>query len=179
MITIQFKETELYDSETNTFEVLPAKVVSFEYSLKAIYEWEARWRIPFLSTEMRANDVRLLDFYSCMAVGEKLILNYITPPIMKILNDYIKDEPTATNFSQNGNTNNRSGKVYTAEEIYALMSMQRVPIEFEDRNINRLLIILRIISVYSTPPKKMTQRETMEQNMSLNERRKQKYNTRG
>src|SRR5690606_39800968 len=54
--------------------------------------------------------------------------------------------------SQNGN----KGKIYTAEEIYAMMFMEGIDIEFENRNLNRLMTMLRIIGNYKVPPKKMT-----------------------
>ena len=105
-------------------------------------------------------------------------MDYLNKSVCETLSAYIEDPQTATVFtSQNGNKN--STKVYTSEQLYAMMCLNRIPIEFEDRNLNRLFVMLRVISIYSEPPKKMSKQEVLRQNVSLNEQRKKQYNTRG
>lgn len=179
MITIQFEPVEYYDDDTNTFQNTDAKTVDFEYSLIALARWEAKWKIPFLSSRFTGTDVRLLDFYLCMSLDRGLTVDYLTKPVCEILSSYIEDPQTATTFSNQNGNNNGSTKVYTSEQLYALMCMNGIPIEFEERNLNRLLIMLRVISVYSNPPQKMSKQDILRQNASLNEERKKKYSTRG
>lgn len=180
MITIKIDELEFYDDKTNTFIHYPARSVDFEYSLKAVALWEGKWKEPFLSIEFREDDIRLPDFYRCMATDPTLPLEYITDKVSLELANYIGDSQTATTFSsQNESKPQGRGKQYTSEEIYALMFMNSVPLEMENRNLHRLLVVLRVISVYTNPPKKMSQQEIFRQNQRLNEERKKKYNTKG
>lgn len=181
MITIDLGTLEYYDSDSNEFKYEEGGVVRFEYSLKVLYKWEAKWRKPFLHGE-RTNE-ELVDFYMTMAL-DPIHERFMTEDVMTTLSQYIGETHTATTFSshqdgQNGSDNTNIGKIYTAEELYALMIMANVPLEFENRNLNRLLVILRIISAYSSPPKKMSQEDIYKQNRMLNEQRKAQYGTKG
>lgn len=180
MITLTLDKQETYNDETNEFQIFLARTVDFEYSLAAVAKWEARWQIPFLTARMTGSDHRLINFYICMSSDPTLEEIYITESVANALSVYIKDPQTATTFNiQNGNTSTENGKVNTAEELYALMAMNGIPLAFEDRNLNRLLVILKIISVYNNPPKKMSKQEVLQQNAKLNAQRKKEYNTRG
>lgn len=145
-----------------------------------MYDWEAKWRKPFLKGEYDMYELR--DFFHMMA-KDPVDIKFLTSKVMEELSNYIGSTQTATTFSkpdsnQNGNTFNK-GKIYTAEEIYGLMFMNQVPIEFENRNLNRLLVVLRVISNYNQPKKKMSQDDVINQNRKLNEERKRKYGTKG
>ena len=59
------------------------------------------------------------------------------------------------------------------------MFMNQIPIEFENRNLNRLLVVLRVISNYNQPKEKMSHDDVINQNRQLNEERKRKYGTKG
>lgn len=180
MLTITFKETEYYDETTNTFLNLPEKTVDFEFSLIAIARWEQKWKIPFLSTQMEIGDIRLIDFYPMMSLDPTLSPLYLDDVAMSALSFYMNDKRSATIFtSQNESNVNTRGKIYTAEELYALMFMNGIDLELENRNLNELLNILRIISHYNSPPKKMSKEDIFKQNRELNAKRKAEYNTKG
>ena len=180
MITLHIEAMEFYNDESNEFETYDSAIVKFEYSLAAVAEWEAKWTIPFLNTELAINDPKFIDFCLCMTLDKSLKPEQITPSIALGLSDYIKEPQTATTFSDRlQDSDTKSGKVYSSEEIYALMFMNSVPIELENVNLNRLLVILKIISIYSNPPKKMSKQEVLNENRSLNEKRKKELNTRG
>ena len=173
--------TEYYDDNTNRFVYDEGVVVRFEYSLKVLYEWESKWRKPFLKGEHTEQE--LVDFYKSMAL-DPIEDKHLTMDAMRDLADYIKDTDTATTFSsnendQNGNNLTKKPKIYTAEELYALMFSAGVPIDFENRNLNRLLIILKIIGSYNNPPKKMSKQDILKQNTSLNAQRKAQMKTKG
>jgi hypothetical protein len=181
MITIDLGTIEYYDDIKNQFVYDEGGVVRFEYSLKIVYDWEARWRKPFLKGGLTEKE--LMDFYMSMAL-DPIKEEFLTSEVMTTLAEYIADSNTATTFStpdegQNGSQTSSRGKVYTAEEIYALMFTAQVPMEFETRNLNRLLVVLRIISSYNSPPKKMSKHDILKQNSSLNEKRKAMLNTKG
>ena len=181
VITIDLGDIEYYDSETNEFMYDKGGTVRFEYSLKVIYDWESKWLKPFLKGGL--TDEEQLDFYMMMAL-DPIEERFITVGVMNKLARYVEESHTATTFSsadegQNGNNPFSKGKVYTAEELYALMFSAQVPLEFETRNLNRLLVVLKIIGLQNSPPKKMSKEDIYKKNRELNEQRRQMYNTKG
>lgn len=181
MLTIDLGELEFYDGASNQFVYEKGGIVRFEYSLKAVYDWESRWKKPFLKGDL--TDDELIDFYKTMAL-DPVDERFLTSDVLTTLAEYVQDGHTATTFSssqngQNGNNTTGRPKVYTAEEIYALMFNAHIPLDFENRNLNRLLTILRILHSYNSQPKKMSKQEIMKQNASLNAERKAKMNSRG
>lgn len=178
MIKIDLGTIEIYDDNTNQFEIIDGGVVSFEYSLKAIYDWEGKWKKPFLKGEL--NEEELRDFYKFMAI-DKLDDRFLTNDVMNILSKYISDSKTATTFTSHGNSQNgsRTLSYKTAEEFYAMMAMNGIPLDFENRNFNRLITILRIIAHKNEPPKKMSKDDIYRQNRELNKMRKEQLKTRG
>lgn len=181
MLTIDLGTIEYYDGNTNQFVYDSGGIVRFEYSLKVIYDWESKWRKPFLKREF--TDKEMVDFYMMMAL-DPIKEEFITVDVMKVLSEYIGDSNTATTFSsaqegQNGNDITSKGKVYTAEELYALMFSANIPIEFETRNLNRLLIILKITASHNSPPKNMSKQDILKQNSSINAQRKALLKTKG
>lgn len=179
LITIDLGVLEYYDSSENRFITETGGVVRFEYSLKVMYEWEGKWKKSFLKRDF--TDEELLDFYKRMALDD-FDDKFLTYDVIEMLRNYINDNQTATVFASSTETSSsksNSGKLYTAEELYANMIMAGIPLEFENRNLNRLLTILRIISIKNEPPKKMAKADILKQNASLNEQRKAMYNTKG
>lgn len=180
MLTMDLGTIEYYDSDSNQFLYDEIGIVRFEYSLKAMFEWEAKWKKPWLTSER--TDEEILDFYKTMAL-DPIKEEAFTIDIVNKLSEYINDSHTATRFSTAGDSQNESKmpiqKDYTAEEIYALMIMNNIPIDFENQNLNRLLVVMRIIANYNNPPKKMSQEEILRQNRELNRQRRMQYNTKG
>lgn len=175
-ITIDLGEIEFYDSVNNEFIPRKGGVVSFEYSLKALFEWEGKWKKPYLKGGLTNEE--LVDFYKTMAL-QPIDSDFITNDVMQILADYIRDTRTATTFTNDGSETNSKPKNYTSEELYAIMFNSGIALEFENCNLNRLLVIIRIIASYNSPPKKMPKQEILKQNASLNAQRKAMLNTKG
>lgn len=182
MITIDVGSIEHFDPKTNRFTYEEGGVVRFEYSLKALYEWEGVWLKPFLNTTDELTQEEIQDFYHKMAL-DPVSKKFITNEVAIQLSDYISETSTATVFSEppasNGPKRRGSGKSHTAEEIYSLMFSAYIPLELENRNLNRLMVMLKIISSQNSPSKKMSKQDVLRQNTSLNEKRKAKHNTKG
>lgn len=177
MITIDLGSIEEYDADLNEFIYHAGGIVRFEYSLKVVYEWEGKWKKPFLKGE--STDEELMDFYKRMAL-DPFDIRFLTNDLIRTLNEYISNTNTATIFtshSQDGVSG--KSKIYTSEEIYANMIAAGIPLEFENRNLNRLLTTLKIISIRNEPPKKMAKQDILKQNSSLNEQRKAMLKTKG
>lgn len=182
MIEIKLNDIEYFDPEENEFRYIKGDIIRFEYSLKAIYEWEAKWKKPFLKESKTPHtDEEILDFCHMMAL-DPVNKSLITSSVVKKLNNYMSDKNTATIFTTSGNNSGSStgsSKTYTSEEIYALMFEAGIPLEFENRNVNRLLIMLKIISLRNRPSKRMSRSEVLSQNARINAQRKAKYKTKG
>lgn len=180
MISIDLGTIEEFDDTKSEFIYHEGGIVRFEYTLKAVYEWEGKWKKPFLKTDMTPEES--VDFYKRMAL-DPISDMFITNDVMMKLKEYISDPRTATVFSNNSTENagkgGSNGKVFTAEEIYATMFSYAIPLEFEDRNLNRLLTVIRIIKMNNEPPKKMSKQDVLRQNQSLNAQRKAMLKTKG
>lgn len=180
MIYITSEPIETYDSESNTFKYSDVQTVRFEYSLKAIYNWEGKWQKPFLKGEHTGE--QWIDFYLDMAL-DPVDVTFFTEKILLELARYITSTNTATKFNTYGQEaagqTIKKGKFETSEEIYSMMITAGIPIEFEERNFNRLMVILKIHSNAHNPPKKMSKEDVMKQNANLNEQRKKQMQSKG
>lgn len=178
MITIDLGTIDYYDDDLNQFVYEEGGVVRFEYSLKVIYDWESKWKKPFLKGQVTHEE--MVDFYMMMAL-DPIEEKFMSEETMSVLSEYISDSNTATTFTQtqdSGKSVNK-GKIHTAEELYALMFSANIPIEFENRNLNRLLIILKIMATQNNPPKQMSKQDILKQNAELNAQRKAEMKTKG
>ena len=180
MITFDLGTIEYFDPNSQQFKYESGGIVRFEYSLRAIYDWEGVWKKPFLDHNASLTKEEARDFYMRMAL-DPLDPKFLTNKVMKKLSQYISDSNTATVFNKSNQSSGGSkpSKVYTAEEIYALMVTAGIPLDFENRNLNRLLVILRVISIKNSPPKKMSKADVLRQNAKLNAERKARYKTKG
>jgi hypothetical protein len=180
MIAIDLGTIEYYDDINNEFVYDKGGIVRFEYSLKVIYDWEGKWKKPFLKGGL--TDEEQMDFYRTMAL-DPVEERFITIEVGNVLAQYIKEAHTATTFTSHDEEQTGkgmpSGKIYTAEEFYAMMFSAGVDMEFENRNLNRLMTILRIISLKNEPPKKMNRQDIMRQNAELNRQRREQLKTKG
>lgn len=119
-----------------------------------------------------------------MAITDKpLDRDCMTEEVMEVLKNYLQSQPTATKFATYGDSQNESnlssGKTYTAEEFYAMMFEAGIPLEFENRNFERLLILLRVMGSKHSKPKKMSKEEIYKQNRELNAKRRQQLKSKG
>jgi hypothetical protein len=180
VISIDLGTIEYFDDSNNEFAYETGGIVRFEYSLKVVYDWESIWKKPFLKGGL--TDEELVDFYMMMAL-DPIKVQFLTVDVQKILADYITNPSTATTFSEGpdgkSNTFSNRAKTHTAEEIYALMFEAGIPLEFENRNLNRLMTVLKIIAAHNNPPKKMSQQDILRQNAQINAQRKARMRTRG
>jgi hypothetical protein len=179
MLTIDLGTIEYFDSSKNEFVYETGGIVRFEYTLKALYEWEGKWKKPFLKGELTYTE--MVDFYRLMAL-DKFDEKFLNAEVAKLISEYIQDTNTATKISDASGAKGPTqvkNKIHTAEELYAMMFSAGVPLEFENRNLNRLITILKVISVQNNPPKKMTREETLKQNYELNKQRREQMKTQG
>ena len=84
---------------------------------------------------------------------------------------------TATTFSDSNRGGSR--EIITSELVYSWMVAMAIPFECEKWHLNRLLTLIRIISIKNAPEKKMSRAEIAARNRELNAQRLSQYNTAG
>ena len=173
MLEIQTPEKEFYDEVTNTFISIRSNRYKFEHSLISISKWESITCRPFLSSDKSTEDMYL--YFSCMCFDPNFKVEYLSYENIRELTTYIDEPHTATTIKS---TNDKSKKIITSEVIYAMMVDSNVPFECEKWNLNRLLILINVISARRNP-KKLSRQEVYKQNTELNKARRARLNTKG
>ena len=121
--------------------------------------------------------MKQLDYIRCMTVTPGVkpeVYAALTKENFEEINAYIEDPMTATTF------NERDGKkpsrqVVTAEIIYYQMTQLNIPFSCEKWHLNRLMTLIRVCAIKQQPPKKMSKRDAMNQQRSLNAARHAKF----
>ena len=181
-ITIPASEEELWDEKTEMFVQVKCsneQVLCLEHSLISLSNWESKWCKPFLSSDK--SDEEIMDYIKCMTLTKNVdpgIYDRLTSEhIMKIM-EYINAPMTATTFRDDKHKKpNR--EIVTSELIYYWMISLNIPMECQKWHINRLITLIRVCEIKSTPTKKMSRNEVMNRNAALNAARRQQLNTKG
>ena len=105
------------------------------------------------------------------------VYDFIDNKLIQEIYDYIDDSMTATTFSKDNSPPSR--EIITSELIYYWMISLNIPVEFQKWHLNRLLTLIKVCSIKNAPPKKMSKRELMSRNRSLNAARRRSLNSRG
>lgn len=176
MLTLVIKSKELYDNSNNLFITTEEVTKRFEFSLRAIFDWEAIWKIPYLG-QVNLTREQMFSMFSCMCLDPPFDSSFLDVEEIDILKAYIADKPTATTVQNDDK--GPSGKAITAEIVYGMMVSANIPSEYENWHFNRLLVLLAVIADTVAEKKPMTQQEILEQNVRLNEERKAKLKTKG
>lgn len=188
MLKLVIKGNEIYDEDTGTF--IPAikdYTLTLEHSLLSVAKWEGIYHKAFLKTE---KDIEMIKVYAkCMTINPNVpdvVYEHLTAEHIVAIADYIKDEQTATWFAdshgakqpvhKNGKMN---GETVTAEIVYYWMISYQIPVEFQKWHLNRLLTLIKVISVKNDPKGNSIPKMTTEQRRALNKARQAKYHTRG
>ena len=94
------------------------------------------------------------------------------------ITDYINDPMTATTFSDRNNRPSR--EIITAEIIYFWMINLQIPFECQKWHLNRLLTLVKVVSLKSNPnKKKLSKAELLRRNYKINAERRAQLNSTG
>jgi hypothetical protein len=105
------------------------------------------------------------------------VYRFVTNENIAEVSKYIESPMTATIFSNEQKTTNR--EIVTAEVIYYWMIAMNIPFDCQKWHLNRLLTLINVCSIKNSPQKKMSSREIMSRNASLNEARRKSLHTKG
>lgn len=157
--------------------------ILIEHSLISVSKWESIYHKPFLASEKDYDMVK--TYIKCMSINSvpDEVYDRITPENINEVTEYIEDPQTATWFSDKLGAHSKgrmsgSGEVITAEIVYCWMTQMNIPVQFEKWHLNRLLTLIRVISI-KNDPKGSTTKMSPSERRALNKARQAKYHTRG
>lgn len=168
---------EVYNEETEEFEVVHGNIVQLEHSLYTISMWEASHKRNFLNnTELSSQDI--FDYIQCMSYRTPFNINILTMDDLEKINSYMQDVQSATTIQSNRKSSS-SSDVITSEVLYASIFELGIDISCQHWHISRLLLLLQVMSIRQNGSEKMNQTDIHEQNRRLNEMRRKQMNTKG
>lgn len=179
MLKVTIPSIELYDERINEFFTTKEQTIQIEHSLVSLSKWESKWCKPFLTKEEKTHE-ESIDYIRCMTITQNVDDNaykLIGQGIIEEVSRYIEAPMTATVFNIENKNGNR--EITTAEIIYYWMIALNIPFECQKWHLNRLLALIKVCDIKNTPTKKMSKRDIMERNRSLNLARREALNTKG
>lgn len=168
---------DAFDESTQKFVTYDLEL---EHSLVSLSKWESKFEKPFLNNGNKTPE-EASWYLKAMALDPNVppeVFHNLTEKNIETINAYISAKMTATWFAEDG-SQRRSGKVITSELIYYWMISLNIPHQFETWHINRLLTLIRVCNVENAPKKKMSKREALARQKSLNEQRRQQLGSSG
>lgn len=179
MLQLTVRDLEFFDEDTQEFKTLNQTIV-LEHSLLSISKWEAKWKKTFFTKNKTMDE--FMDYIRCMTITSNvspLLYRCLTDSHIKSIQEYIDDPMTATTIKSLA-PNMRRNRSITSELVYCWMFTQNIPIECEKWHFNRLMTLIQVCSIENNPKqKKMSKRDILRQNSSINAARRARYGTRG
>ena len=179
MLKLIIPAVEQYDEINDEFITTKEQVLQLEHSLVSLSKWESKWCKPFLSKESKTFE-ESTDYVRCMTLTQNVdpsVYAYITDQNVAQVSQYIETPMTATIFSNEKKTLNR--EIITAEIIYYWMISMTIPFECQKGHLNRLLTLINVCNIKNQPAGKMSKKELISRNKTLNESRRKSMNTKG
>lgn len=181
MLQITIPEEESWDYSKEEFVITrKACTLQLEHSLVSLSKWESKWCKAFLSKNDKTAE-EILDYIKCMTITQNIdpdVYNHLTEDNVKEIREYIDAPMTATVCSEDKQGKGRH-KVVTAELIYYWMIALNIPFECQKWHLNRLLTLVKVCNIESSPSKKRSKRDIMSQNAAINAARRKRLNSRG
>ena len=171
---------EEWDEQKEEFVSAEEQTLVLEHSLVSLSKWESKWCKPFLSTDNKTEE-EIMDYIKFMTLTQNVsddVYSHFTRENFDQINEYINAPMTATTFFED-KTGKKNRETITSELIYYWMVALQIPFECQKWHLNRLITLIRVCNVKNAPPKKMSKRDIMSRNASLNAARRKQLNTKG
>lgn len=179
MLKIVIPGIELYDEKKEEFINTKPQALQLEHSLVSLSKWESKWNKPFLTKDNKTYE-ETIDYIRCMTITQNIshdTYRLLTSENIQQVNDYIELPMTATTFSNQKKPPSKD--VVTAEIIYYWMISLNIPFECQKWHLNRLLTLINVCNIKNQPSKKMSKRDILNRNKTLNKARRETLNTKG
>ena len=182
MLTMTVPEMEFFDERTGSFISVKSQTLQLEHSLISLSRWESKWKKPFLSLVNPSLD-ELQDYVRCMCLNQSvdpMVFRTLGAKELQEIQAYISDPHTATTITDRrvGRSSYRN-EIITSELIYYWMIDFEIPFSCEKWHLQRLLTLIRICGIKSTPEKRMSKNSIFAQNKALNARRRAMLHSKG
>ena len=180
MLRINVGGEEFFNEETQEFTTTDSTVVVFEHSLVSLSKWEAKYQVPFLTSDGKDAEQNV-DYLQFMVVSPKDdpdVLNNLSKENLDEIQKYIDSSQTATTFRETPGQRGMQERI-TSELIYYWMIAFNIPFECETWHLNRLLTLIRICNAKQGKQKKLSPKEAAMRNRELNRERREKLGTSG
>lgn len=162
-------------------ETEPAFELTLEHSLVSLSKWEEHFEKPFYGPDKKTEE-ETSYYIGAMVVGDappKTFVERLKSTDLETITDYINLKRTGTTFPAE-RPGGGSGEMITNELVYYWMVNFRIPFyPAEHWHFNRLLTLIKVASIKSAPPKKMSTKERAEQYRALNEQRRKEMGSAG
>lgn len=182
MLTILIPASKDFNEITSEFIQFDGQVLELEHSLVSLSKWESKWCKSFLHTKQMTYE-ETVDYIKCMTLTQNVsneVYDHLTNNNVEEIIRYIQAPMTATYFAADKNSKGkRSREIVTAELIYYWMISLGIPFECQDWHLNRLLTLIKVCNMKSTPPKKMGKKDVANYYAELNAARRKKHNSKG
>lgn len=185
MLKITIAGVETFNEETGEFSTTKDQELSLEHSLVSLSKWESKWCKPFISREERTYE-QMIDYVRCMTLTQNvdpLVYHSITKDDWTKIHKYIEAPMTATTISERpgktGTPGPRNREVLTSELIYYYMIAYGIPWEAQKWHLNRLIMLIRVCAEKESKQQKMSKKDVMARNHSLNAARRARLGTKG
>lgn len=180
MLTIVIPGTEAYNHKTREFTYTEELVLDLEHSLVSLSDWEFKHEKPFLTRDKKTPE-EILDYIRCMVLTPNVppgTLDLLMQENLDAINDYLNAKATATWFSNEAKVP-RGGETITSELIFYWMTAFNIPFEAKHWHLTRLFTLIKVASLKSQKPKKMSRQDAMAQQRAENARRLAATGSRG
>lgn len=180
MLQITIPAVEFWDEKREEFVNTKEYTLCLEHSLVSLSKWESKWCKPFLSNKDITRE-ETIDYIRCMTITQNVpadAYERISDQMIQDISAYIDAPMTATWFSGD-KKGTPSSEAITSELIYYWMIAMNIPFDCQKWHLNRLLTLVKVCNIKNSPSEKMSMKQTMSHNKSLNALRKKQLKTRG
>ena len=183
MLRITIPKKEYWDEKKCEFVTTEEQTLDLEHSLVSLSKWESKWCKPFLTKDVKTFE-ETVDYIRCMTLTENVdpnVYSSLTNENIEQVNKYIEAPMTATWFNKSKAAGGgRAGEQTTNEVIYYQMTALAIPFDCENWHLNRLLTLIRVCNEKNNPSSsRMSRRDILSQNRSVNAMRRKRLNSRG
>lgn len=179
MFILDIPTQEAFDESTQKFVRIHPVTIELEHSLVSLSKWESKYEKSFISTPDKSPE-EVLDYIRMMTLTPGIddsVFYALTQDLVKQITDYIGSQQTATTISQRNKKPNR--EIITSEIIYHWMIDLNIDFQCQYWHLNRLITLIQVCSEKNAPQKRMSRKELMERNRSLNAARRARTGSSG